>query len=54
VEKHGSGTMERIESLVDEHEMIIEAIEKEDYTIARKCLHFHLDTIERYSDQNRT
>jgi len=44
-------TTERMESLIDEHEMIIEAIEKGDIQIARKCMHFHLDTIERYSEQ---
>lgn len=45
------GTTERMESLIGEHEMIIEAIEKGDLSIGRKCMHYHLDTIERYSEK---
>ncbi len=44
-------TTDRMESLISEHEMIIESIEKGDFEIGRGCMHYHLDTIERYSEK---
>lgn len=45
------GTLERIEELPDEHEQIIEAIEKGDAEHARSIINHHIDSVKRYGDE---
>ena len=45
------GTLERIGDLPKEHEMIIEAIEKEDVVTARDVINHHIDSVARYGNE---
>ena len=45
------GTMDRINELPKEHQMIIEAIRKKDLAKARAVMHSHIDSVNRYSSR---
>ena len=40
---------QRIQSIIEEHRQIIQAVETGDAELARESLHLHLDTVNRYS-----
>lgn len=42
-------TVERLKCILEEHQILIDSIEKGDEKAAREILHIHLDTVNRYS-----